>query len=216
MTLVGLFGTSPIVVLILSHCHTSSRRFVRVLPCALIGINYPCLAIIMMEETATMTIMNSASVVSDTGADEVKNNTTTKKKKVGFSADTVDNSSKKRQRCASEDRSSSSSSDSAPSCKTQKTSSCGQHPCCKRLQQDVHAAGYHLKILADFLKQEREVLKGPEEAIAKFYEPDRGDVALIAEWRRSGARVYAVMREKCRRLEEMEAKFGSYQENFGA
>lgn len=72
-----------------------------------------------------------------------------------------------------------------------------------------------LKVLATFLKEEREVLKSTDEqAIAEFYQKKENDSDLVAEWRRNGGGIYAAMREKNRRLAEMEAMFGKWESHF--
>jgi hypothetical protein len=73
-----------------------------------------------------------------------------------------------------------------------------------------------LKDLADFLKQERRVLRdGETTKIVTFYKAKEPDTELVAEWRNSGNEVYATMLEKIRRLEDMEAKFGPWVSHFG-
>ncbi|CAB9505455.1 expressed unknown protein [Seminavis robusta] len=70
--------------------------------------------------------------------------------------------------------------------------------------------------LASFLKQEREVLKECKaDKISTFYQRNDFDTGMVAEWRNSGNQVYSGMLERIRRLEDMEAKFGSWEEHFG-
>lgn len=72
-----------------------------------------------------------------------------------------------------------------------------------------------LALLADFLKRERSVLRSTNgQRIEKFYQPAERDSELVAEWRRSGGDVYSTMIDKLRRLEDMEAKFGKWEEHF--
>lgn len=72
-----------------------------------------------------------------------------------------------------------------------------------------------LKDLADFLKQERRVLReGETTKIASFYQVKEPDTELVAEWRSSGNDVYATMLQKIRRLEDMETKFGPWASHF--
>lgn len=70
--------------------------------------------------------------------------------------------------------------------------------------------------LAGFLKGERSVLQsGSSQEMVDFYQPCEKDTDLVHEWRSSGHQVYASMREKLQRLEQMEAKFGTWEEHFG-
>ena len=73
-----------------------------------------------------------------------------------------------------------------------------------------------LAALAGFLKKERQVLKtsSKEAKMTEFYTPSENDTELVAEWRKSGNDVHARMREKLRRLEDMEAKFGAWETHF--
>lgn len=98
-----------------------------------------------------------------------------------------------------------------------------QHPvknsCCSKVEelerQRLIAVGAQLKGLSSFLKEEREVLKSIDETkIAHFYQKRDYDSVLVAQWRSSGSKIYEAMREKCRRLAQMEAKFGTWEEHF--